>query len=135
MLSSTGQRGLLVYQLLTVMIPHGPPKPPDALQPLQQPTWLVVRNMHCRPLQSRELAPGTDLRAILQADTAERFASGWGCTDIGRACSDFFAARRGERMQIGIERYDPEGPGHQSHCELAPAAAQEARALKPHRPK
>lgn len=84
---------------------------PDPLQALQQPTWLVVRNKHRQPLESREIAPGADLRRILQATRAERISVGWACDVIGRWCGFFFAERAGERVQVGIERYDPAGRG------------------------
>jgi hypothetical protein len=88
---------------------------PDPLQPLQVPTWLVVRNKHGQALESREIAAGGDLRAVLQLALAERTAAGWVCDDIGPVCSFFFASLAGERIMVGIERYDPDGPGHQSH--------------------
>jgi hypothetical protein len=77
---------------------------PDPLEPLQVPTWLVARNKHRQPLESREIAAGADLRAVLQAALAERTAAGWTCTDIGRACGFFFADRVGERVQVSVER-------------------------------
>jgi hypothetical protein len=88
---------------------------PDPLPPLQVPTWLVTRNKHRQPLEWRRLAAGADLRAILEVSRAERIAAGWACDDIGPHCGFFFCERDGERVQVGIERYDPGGPGHQSH--------------------
>jgi hypothetical protein len=88
---------------------------PEPLQPLRQPTWLVVRNKHRAPLESREIAAGVDLRAILEAARSERIAAGWTCDEIGPACGFFFAERADERLQVSIERYDPDGPGHRSH--------------------
>jgi hypothetical protein len=79
--------------------------------PLQQPTWLVVRNKHRQALEWRRLARGADLRAILNYERDQRMAAGWTCDDIGRHCSFFFAGRSRERIQVSIERYDPAGPG------------------------
>jgi len=88
---------------------------PDPLQPLPQPTWLVVRNSHRQALEAREIVPGVDLRALLEATRSQRAAAGWTCDDIGRVCSFFFAVRNGVRIEVGVERYDPKGPGHPSH--------------------
>jgi hypothetical protein len=88
---------------------------PDPLEPLQVPTWLVVRNRHRAPLEWRRLAARADLRAILEASKAERIAAGWTCDDIGPRCGFYFCELAGERLQVGIERYDPDGPGHQAH--------------------
>jgi hypothetical protein len=75
----------------------------------------VVRNGHRQALEWREIAPGVDLRAILEAARSELTAASWICDDIGRACGFFFAVRGAERIQVAIERYDPGGPGHQAH--------------------
>jgi hypothetical protein len=79
-------------------------RPSKPLQPLALPTWLVGRDLCRQPLEWRQLAPGADLRTILKATRSERNAAGW-------VCSLSFAERRGERVQVGIERYDPAGPG------------------------
>jgi hypothetical protein len=92
---------------------------PDPLQPLTVPTWLVTRNAHRQALDSRELAAGADLRAILVQARDERLAAGWACTDIGPAVGFFFAERAGERLQVSIERYDPSGPGAPGHSDSA----------------
>jgi hypothetical protein len=90
----------------------------DPLQPLPQPTWLVVRNMCRQSLEWREIAPGVDLRSYLEAARTERTAAGWACDDMGRVCSFFFVVRDGKRIQVTVERYDPDGPGHPSHCDM-----------------
>jgi hypothetical protein len=94
----------------------------DPLQPLQQPTWLVVRNSYRQPQEWREIAAGIDLRSTLEKSRVERIAAGWTCEDIGRVCSFFFAERQGERIQVTVERYDPGGPGPPGHCEPPPIA-------------
>jgi hypothetical protein len=48
----------------------------DPLLPLPQPTWLVVRNVHRQALEWRRLAPGLDLRAILNYEREQRTAAG-----------------------------------------------------------
>jgi hypothetical protein len=92
-------------------------RPTDPLQPLQIPTYLVARNMCRQLLEWREIAPGVDLRATLEAVRADRMAAGWICDDIGAVCSFFFAELAGERVQVGIERYDPDGPGPPAHSD------------------
>lgn len=91
----------------------------DSLQPLDQPTWLVVRNVHSQAMDSRQVAAGANLRAVLTCARNERIAQGWGCQEIGRSCPVIFIERNGVRLQIGIERHDPEGPpapGHSDAC-------------------
>jgi hypothetical protein len=95
----------------------------DPLQPLPCPTWLVTRDKHRCPLESREITAGADLRAVLHSARADRIAAGWVCDDIGRSCGFFFAEREGERLQISIERYDSAGPGPPSHCDPVPSAS------------
>lgn len=90
---------------------------PDPLQPLQVPAWLVTRNQNRAPLESSQLAPGANLRAILQAARAARISSGWGCDDIGPSTGFFFAERAGERIQVCVERFDPAGPGPPGHSD------------------
>ena len=58
-----------------------------------------------RPLLARSASP------------VDRIAAGWACTDIGPATGFFFAECAGERVQVGIEHYDPNGPGHQPHSD------------------
>jgi hypothetical protein len=88
---------------------------PDPLQPHQVPTWLVTRNKHRQPVEWREIAAGADPRAILQAARSEHSAIGWVCDDIGPRCGFYFCERAGEYLQVGIERYDPDGPDHPAH--------------------
>ncbi len=83
----------------------------DPLQPLQQPTWLVVRNTYRDALKWQEIGPDVDLRVFLTGVRASYIVEGWSCDDIGSACSFFFATHRGERLQVAVERYDPAGPG------------------------
>lgn len=79
---------------------------PDPLAPIDAPTWLVVRDM-CGQLRERtELVPRADQRAILAAAREARIADGWLADEVGPRCSQFFAARGGERVMVGIER-DP----------------------------
>jgi hypothetical protein len=76
---------------------------PDPLAPIDAPTWLAVRNMYSQLLELTELPPGADQRAALVAAREARIADGWQVDEIGPRCSQFFAARAGERIVVGIE--------------------------------
>jgi hypothetical protein len=87
----------------------------DSLKPVDRLRWLVTRNALRQPVSAVELAAGTDLRAVLTAARDVRVADGW-ITEVGRLkWAIFFCARDGVRLEVGIEAYDPYGPGHQSH--------------------
>ena len=79
---------------------------------------------YCIKCYSSGLAAGADLRAVLQSALREHAAADWVCTDIGRAVGFFFAERNGERVQVTVERYDPNGPGAPSHCDPVPSASE-----------
>jgi hypothetical protein len=51
----------------------------------------------CRP-QFRDLAAGTDLRAVVTAEREKRIAAGWVADEIGRVSSTFFCTRDAERF-------------------------------------
>src|SRR5690349_1560440 len=80
---------------------------PDPLQPASEPRWLVVRDRLSRVLESHELAPSTDLRAVLAEAREARIAAGWECEEIGDRLAFFFCARDGERHMIVIEAQQP----------------------------
>jgi hypothetical protein len=48
---------------------------PDPLEPISETTWLVVRNALSQVLECSELAPRTDLRALLTAARDARLAA------------------------------------------------------------
>lgn len=77
---------------------------PDPLAPIDDPTWLVVRDMCGQLLERTDLAPRTDQRAILAAAREARIAHGWLADEVGPRCSQFFATRGGERVVVGVER-------------------------------
>lgn len=80
---------------------------PDPLAPIDQPTWLVVRDGLNTALAATELAPGADLRAVLEAARSERIAAGWKAEPIGQCVSFVFATRDGERVMVSIEHRPP----------------------------
>lgn len=83
---------------------------PDPLGLVNAPTWLVVRDRTGFVTESTELAPRTDLRAMLKAARNARIATGWAADDIGASCSFFFAARGDMRVLVGVERMPPRDP-------------------------
>jgi hypothetical protein len=83
---------------------------PDALAPVNAPTWLVVRNGAGFVLEATELAPGADLRSTLTAARETRISSGWAAQEIGSACGFFFLAKGRVRLMIAIERQAPRDP-------------------------
>ncbi|HEY4215192.1 MAG TPA: hypothetical protein VGM84_27215 [Steroidobacteraceae bacterium] len=66
-------------------------------------------------LESTELPPHTDLRAVIAGAHAERTAAGWLCETDGRF-GFFFCHREGSRLKIAIHRLKPgtESPGHKT---------------------
>jgi len=79
---------------------------PEALQPTNAPTWLVVRDSLNHLVESTQLAPGTDVRAALVAIRDKRIADGWSADEIGRV-SFFFCTKDSERQMVGIEYRQP----------------------------
>lgn len=120
MASSLAQVCLLVSPAPAV--PSGLPRRTldDSLQSTLWPTYLVTRNKHRHPLDSRQVPPSVDLRAFLNTVREDRITAGWTCTDIGRATGFFFAELEGERLQVSIEAYDPAGPAPLGHGDPTP---------------
>jgi hypothetical protein len=95
---------------------------PRSLQPLDQPTWLVVRDQYSNALEWRAIASGVDLRTVVGDARTERMKAGWSCTEVGPADNGFFADRANVRESVYVERFDPAGPGPPGHSDtLVPA--------------
>lgn len=81
---------------------------PEALKPVNHPTWLTARDPFGALLESRELEPFADLRAELMAELERRAADGW---TIEEPPSDnfagFFCKRDGLRVLVGISPHEP----------------------------
>jgi hypothetical protein len=92
----------------------------DPLLPLPMATWLVTKDHVGTVLESRQLPPGKDLRAVMVEARDARIADGWAVTDLGSACSVVFCDRDGERLEIGIQRRDPAGPPPRGHSDHTP---------------
>jgi hypothetical protein len=86
----------------------------DSLNPVNEPRWLVVRDVCSRAMESRILAPRADLRAALKARTDALAADDWTVGDIPRNCSFVFCQRENERVCVSIDCYEPgtAGLGH-----------------------
>jgi hypothetical protein len=79
----------------------------DSLKPVNEPRWLVVRDVCSRAIDFQALAHRADLRAALNARTAALAADGWQIGDIPRNCSFVFCQRGNERVCVSIECYEP----------------------------
>lgn len=78
---------------------HGP----EALKPVNEPTWITARDPFGKLLESRELAPYADLRAELLADLKRRTAEGWAIEEPpSERFAGFFCSRDGLRVLVGI---------------------------------
>lgn len=90
---------------------------PDPLAPVNEATWLVVRD-ECRDvLETKKLEPMVDRRAELEAVRQARIADGWDADAIGRRTAFFFCKREGRRLLTAVEHRDPALPrslGHSS---------------------
>jgi hypothetical protein len=82
----------------------------NALLPVQEPRWLVVRDRLSHVLESHTMLPHADLRAAMNAERERRVVAGWAVEDIPRNYSFFFCELENERVCVSIECYEP-GPG------------------------
>jgi hypothetical protein len=101
-------------------------------RPVNERTWLVVRDEWRDVLEARALEPMANLRSELEAARQARIADGWDADQIGRRTAFFFAQKKGKRVRTTIEHWDPALPpslGHSSkHSLLGIALAGVARA-------
>jgi hypothetical protein len=81
----------------------------DALLPVKEPRWRVVRDRFSRVIESQVLGPQTDLRAVMQAEADRRRCERWAVEEVPRNCAFFFCDRQNDRVCISIECYEP-GP-------------------------
>lgn len=83
---------------------------PDPLATSSTPRYLTVLTMmgaHAQPW--RELAPGTDLHAAMDAELQRWRADGWTVEEDGR-WGFCFVNRNGERLQVSVHAHDPSTP-------------------------
>ena len=89
----------------------------DALRPVNEPRWLVIRDRFSRVLESRALSPGADLRAVMEAERGRRRGAGWATGDIPYKCAFFFCDLENDRVCVSIECYEP-GPAGSPRCSI-----------------
>src|SRR4051812_48686913 len=91
----------------------------DALRPVDELRWLVVRDRFSRVMESQTLGPQTDLRAVMQMQRDRRRSEGWSVEEVPRNCAFFFCDRQNERVCVSIECYEP-GPAGSPRRSLRP---------------
>lgn len=79
----------------------------DALNPVNEPRWLVVRDRLSHVVSWQALAPKADPRSAMSAERARRVAEGWRAEGIPRHCAFFFCDRGEERVCVAIECFEP----------------------------
>jgi hypothetical protein len=82
----------------------------DPLEPTKEPRWYTVRNMHGALLESRPIAPGSDLKRVFVVTMLEYIDAGWQLHEFGSRVGVFFCTRGGERRQISITPTAPGAP-------------------------
>jgi hypothetical protein len=70
----------------------------DALNSVNEPRWLVVRDRLSQVVTCQALAPKVDLRAALSAERDRRVAQGWHADVSPRQCALYFCDRGEERV-------------------------------------
>ena len=80
----------------------------DPLEPTKELRWYVVRDMHGALLESRELAPGSDLKRVFVLAILKHLDAGWQIGGFGSRAGVFFCARGIERHMVSIT---PTAPG------------------------
>ncbi len=100
----------------------------DSYNPLARsarPSWLVVWDMQFNLLDSTELAPRTDLAAVIEASAAQWRERGW-TVESGARFGSFFCNRAGERRLVAISAADPAQPtgGGPSRHESCPTCGE-----------
>jgi hypothetical protein len=73
------------------------------------PHWLVTYDVYRRVLASKQLAIGTDLRAVMRQAIDACETDGWAVENDG-AYGFFFCNRDGDRREIRIQPNDPAEP-------------------------
>jgi hypothetical protein len=90
------------------------------LAPSIQPRWLIVWDMQFNVLDSTELAPFTDLEALLRETAAQWQRDGW-TMESDSARGSLFCHRGAERRLLAISAADPHvatggGPAWHGTC-------------------
>jgi hypothetical protein len=93
----------------------------DPLEPSSEPRWYVVRSAHGAVLETRAIAPGTDLKRLFACALLEWIDAGWRVGEFSSCAGTFFCSRGVERRTVSIQSTDPESERrHDSSRLLAP---------------
>jgi hypothetical protein len=80
--------------------------PYNPLSKSPKPRWLIVWDMQFHVLDSTELAPYTDLAAVMHETAQRRQQEGW-CIESDARFGSFFCHRAGVRLLIAVSAADP----------------------------
>jgi hypothetical protein len=95
-------------------------EPYNPLSKSPKPRWLIVWDMQFNVLDSTELAPYTDLAAVMHGAAQRRCDEGW-CVESDARFGSFFCHRAGVRVLVAISAADPAqatggGPSWHESC-------------------
>lgn len=82
----------------------------DAMAPIPEPTWLVVRNEIQKPLKIEKLEPGADPRMVMVKAMAHSIGLGFEVEELPGTIPIYFCRKGDERRRVMIERVDPLEP-------------------------
>jgi hypothetical protein len=79
----------------------------DPLERSTAPHWHVVRNMQGTLIESRPVAPGTDLKRLFVELLLQSINAGWEIGEFSSTSGTFFCTRYPERHMVSIVPSDP----------------------------
>lgn len=80
----------------------------DAMRPLPETTWLVVKDRYGTPISVTELPPHTDPRMVMIKAMAHSIGRGWEVEELPGTIPIYFARKGEDRREISIVRKQPE---------------------------
>lgn len=80
----------------------------NPLEPSSAPRWYVVRSMHGTVLESRRMAPGTDLKRVFVTTMLAWMDAGWQIGEFSSVTATFFCDRPPERRMVSIDPAHPD---------------------------
>src|ERR1041385_6855168 len=79
----------------------------NAMEPVPQPTWLVIRDEVQRPLKIELLEPGVDPRMVMIKAMARSIGLGYEVEELPGVIPLYFCRKGEERRRVSIERANP----------------------------
>lgn len=79
----------------------------DAMQPIPEPTWLVVANQYGDSLYVRELPPNNDPRMTMIAAMARSIGKGFEVEELPGVIPIYYCRKGDERRSVSIVRKAP----------------------------